>query len=551
MFHHFCLNNRKTILKPIIGILISLLLTSPTIAKTQIPQLKQVGNETQILVDGKPFFMLGGELGNSSASDIKYMENVWPKLKAMNLNTLLVPVYWELIEPTEGEFNFNLLKSLIKRARKEDIKLTLLWFASWKNSMSTYAPSWVKRDQKRFPRAVSSEGINQEILSPLSKNNLNADKNAFVAMMTFLKEFDGSQHTVILLQVENEIGMLPSARDYHPAANKAYNESVPPQLISYMQANKSILVKELKEAWSSSNFRIKGSWSDIFGDNLATEEIFIAWNFARYTDEIAKAGKTIHPIPMVVNAALNRPNVKPGKYPSGGPLPHLMDIWKAGAPSIDLLVPDFYNPRFKHWNDLYTQQGDALLIPEIRFDNSVGAKSLFAFGAYNCLGFSPFSIESTEAPKEETLAKSYALLEQAMPLLAKYPAGISRKGIWLTKENPEQSITLGKYEFTIKHDLTLGWSSHAKDDIWPHSGGIIFQTGEEDFILLGTGMVITVKPSSGKGHAGIDQYYEGEFIKGKWVQGRSLNGDQSHQGRHLRIEDRNWKIQKIRLYQYK
>ncbi len=548
-FQPFIVYIRPTSL--IITLFLTLCGSTPVFAKDSPPQLGHQNGETQLLIGGKPYYMLGGELGNSSASSMDYMDDIWPKLKKMHINTLLVPVYWELIEPKEGEFNFTLLEKLIKRARKEDLKLTLLWFASWKNSMSTYVPSWVKRNQNRFPRAVSADGASQEILSPFSKNNLHADKKAFVAMMAFLKKFDASKQTVIMIQVENEIGMLPSARDYTTEATNAYAQPVPKALINYMQKNKGDLTVELIKAWETNDFKMEGSWAEVFGANLASDELFIAWYFARYTNEIASAGKAVYPLPMIVNAALNRPNVDPGKYPSGGPLPHLMDVWKAGAPSIDLLVPDFYNPRFKHWNDLYTQQGDALLIPEIRFDSSVGAKALFAFGEYNCLGFSPFSIESTNEPSNESLTHSYNLLKNVFPLLSTHSSPNTKRGVWLTKDKPSQTIVLGDYELTIKHDLTLGWSPKSKDKEWSHSGGILIHNGENDYTLIGTGLVITVKPASHQGLAGIDQYHEGNFIKGKWVNGRSLNGDQSHQGRHLRIPHEDWQIQKIRLYQYK
>lgn len=140
-----------------------------------IPHLQRQGAATQLIVHGKPFLMLGGELGNSSASDAKYMEAVWPKLKAMHLNTVLMPVYWELIEPNEGVYDFALVDGLIAEARTNDIKIVILWFGTWKNSMSCYAPLWVKTDQKRFPRARTSNGGAIEIMTPISTENRDAD----------------------------------------------------------------------------------------------------------------------------------------------------------------------------------------------------------------------------------------------------------------------------------------------------------------------------------------------------------------------------------------
>jgi beta-galactosidase GanA len=117
-----------------------------------IPYLKKQGTATQLIVHEEPFLVLGGELGNSSASDPAYMETIWPKVVAFNMNTVLAPVYWELLEPEEGQFDFTLVDSLIHGARRYGVSLVLLWFGAWKNSMSCYAPLWVKRDLDRFPR---------------------------------------------------------------------------------------------------------------------------------------------------------------------------------------------------------------------------------------------------------------------------------------------------------------------------------------------------------------------------------------------------------------
>jgi len=524
----------------------AVLLTAPLISVATLPQLRESNGHTQLLVDEKPFLILGGELGNSSASSLAYMENVWPKARAMNINTLLVPVYWELIEPEEEQFDFALVQGLIERARQENIKLVLLWFGSWKNSMSAYVPYWVKRDSKRFPRALSAEGVPQEILTPFSPANLAADRKAFSALMQFLEKIDRRENTVLMVQVENEIGMLPSARDHHPLANDAFNGPVPEALLSYMQANREFLEPELKVLWQRNGERTAGDWGQVFGTDKAAEEIFIAWHFARYTDAIAAAGKEAYPLPMFVNAALNRPGVEPGDYPSGGPLPHLMDVWKAGAPSIDLLVPDFYNPRFQYWNDRYTRQGDPLLIPEIRFEPDVGAKALYAFGHYNTLGFSPFSVETGSDAAMHNLARSYDVLAQAQAAIT--DTSLSRAGVWLSRETPEIQFELGGYHFTARHELSLGWSPGADAETWPEAGATIVQTGDEEFLVAGTSVVLTFDHPEGR--AGIDTIREGHFEDGEWRAGRVLNGDQSHQGRHLRIAHGNWEVQLLKLYRY-
>ena len=517
---------------------------------TTTPHLIHTNGISQLLVDGHPFLILGGELGNSSASSMAYMKPIWPKLVKMHLNTVIAPVYWELLEPKEGQFDYTLIDALVTNARQYRLKLVLLWFGTWKNSMSCYVPAWMKTDQQRFPRSANSAGQPEEIITPFSNDALAADKKAFSALIRHLKTIDARQHTVLMIQVENEIGMLPEARDHSPLANEAYNDSVPKELIGYLVAHRDSLAPELRQLWEDRGSPRFGNWEDVFGKSPAADEIFMAWYFGRYVGEIAQAGKRIYDIPLYINAALNAPGRKPGEYPSAGPLPHIIDVWKAAAPDIDFLSPDFYNPNFKYWADRYARDDNVLFIPEHRFEAGVDAKALYAFGHYHAIGFSPFSVESTAKPEEEPIGKCYDVIGQLASEISTAKTNGRIDGVLLSKDVDTTQLEMGDYKITATHDLKLGWSPKAKDTLWPLTGGIIIGLSPDEFYVAGTGIVLTFKPK-GEGRAGILRAEEGHFVNGKWQPGRRMNGDQDHQGRHIRIPEGEYSIQRVKLYTYR
>lgn len=530
-------------------------LSDPDAAAAQErPHLQKQGTATQLIVDGEPFLMLGGELGNSSASSLDYMEPIWPKFNRLNLNTVLAPVYWELIEPEEGRFDFTLVDGLIEQARAHGLRLVLLWFGSWKNSMSSYVPLWVKRDQERFPRAERSDGTGMEILSPFSAANVQADARAFEALMRHLRAVDGEEHTVIMVQVENEIGMIPEARDHSKAADAHYQGAVPEALMDDLQAHRKTLRPALKKRWAAHDDPTTGTWEEVFGKGPQTEEFFMAWHFARYAERVTSAGKEAYPLPMYVNAALIRPGEAPGEYPSGGPLPHLMDIWRAGTPSIDFFAPDIYFPNFTAWAQRYDPSGNPLFIPEAgRAGAPTGAANAFyALGAHDAMGYSPFSIE--DAPTDGPLSEAYDVLHQLAPLILKHQGTDAMAGVRPpvafdgTVDETSQEVTLGGYTVTVS--FVDPWTPREKQATETH-GGLIIQIDDNEYVVAGSGVTITFDTrDSDASRAGIARIEEGEFEDGKWERGRVLNGDQSHQGRHLRLPPGQFGIQRLELYRY-
>ena len=509
-------------------------------------RLEKDGNAARLMIDRHPFLILGGELGNSSASSTEYLKPYWQRFRQMNLNTVIVPVYWELMETEEGRFDFTLVDSLLDEAGRYDLKLVLLWFGTWKNSMSCYAPAWMKTNPRRFPRTADSAGRSQEIFSVFGKETLEADKKAFAALMRHIRVRDASKRTVIMVQVENEIGMLPTAREKSGRADALYKDKIPEILAGYLKKSKDRMVPELRKKWEVNGGRIDGSWEEVFGKDIGTEEVFQAWYYARYANEVAAAGKKEYDLPMYVNAALPRPGALPGKYPSGGPLPHLLDIWQVAAPAIDVLSPDFYNPDTRYWCDLYVRNQNPLFIPEIRFDRSVSAKVFLAIGHYHAFGFSPFSIESqTEASLP--LARSYALLAQLSPLITGRK-WLAMDGFVLDHKNRSDTVRMGNYAITVSHYNILPWAAAGRDSVWSATGGMIIQTGVDEFYVAGTGFAATFSNADPEKVANILSADEVTIAGGQEVRGRRMNGDEDHQGRHIRFAMDEWGIQKVRLY---
>jgi beta-galactosidase GanA len=547
--------------RPMFFIAATLFLAAPFNAPAQsIPRLAQNHGATQIQVDGKPFLVRGGELENSSASSLAYMDIVWPQAEAMHFNTVLAPAYWELIEPNEGKFDFATVDGLIRGARTHNIKLVLLWFGTWKNSMSSYVPAWVKRDEKRFPRAARTDGSGMEILSALSSETLEADSKAFVALMKHVQEFDAANHTVLMVQVENEVGMIPEARDHGTLANAAFLAPVPAALTDYLKKNRDSLAPQIKEAWETHGSKIGANWPDTFGTGPATDELFNAWTEAHFTGQVAARGKAEYPLPMFVNAALVRPGKLPGQYPSGGPLPHLFDVWRAAAPSIDFLSPDLYFPNFIEWSKQYVRPGNPLFIPETGRVNSaeMSANALYAFGSLNSMGFSVYAPEFLKPEEQKTLGDSYAVIDQITPLILANQGTGKMVGVRAaaqfdgTVDLSPQEITLGDYKFSVhfKQPAPISIGANVETD-WPGAhGGLIIQLDHDEFLVVGTGMIITFGVREGNALAGIESIWEGNYVNGVWTPGRNLNGDDSNQGRHLRIPTDKMTIRRVRLYQY-
>ena len=479
-----------------------------------------------LYVDEKPYLMLGGEIHNSSSSSLPYMkEKVWTGVEGLHLNTLIVPVAWETIEPEEGMFTFENPSGLIDQAREHGMRLVILWFGLWKNGESTYVPEWVKADTKRFIRACYPGGVPSETISPLCQEAVEADKRAFTKFMEFLKEKDEETQTVLAVQVENEIGFLGSDRDYSPLAETVYQKPVP-------------------EALAAGDV----SWEALYGEDAP--EMFMAWHYASAVETIASAGKQVYPLPMYVNAWLNQFPDRAGNYPSGGPIARNVPVWKKAALHIDAFAPDIYLSDFDRVCEEYAGQGGPLLIPEARRD-AVTASNVFpAFATHHSLGFSPFGIEDFRARIEDEeerqedkevleqlqidmlgfvcngtgkyLARSYELMESIQDLYFQYRGTDDMQGFSQKSEHDRGTI------LRLKNcELELTWKKHPLSE--PGCAGMVIEDTDHSFWIFGYNTGVRLLPPRGtKKSLTLLNMEEGHFENSKWIKGRVLNGDERY-----------------------
>lgn len=497
-------------------LLLFLLFSSALSAQKPLPEIRKEGNKHTLYVDEQPFLILGAQLWNSSVWP-EITDQFWEQAETLGCNTIEAPIYWQNIEPEPGKYNFKELDHLIRTAREQELRLVLLWFGSYKNGRSQYAPPWVLEDVENFPRMQNAAGQDIYVLSAVSRKNLEADKRAFVEVMKHIKAIDAEHQTVIMMQVENEPGSMWTDRDYSPAANQIFESSVPADITRKLQKS-------------------NGSWEDVFG--LDAPEAFNAYHIAGYIDEIAAAGRAVYNLPMYANVWI-RENAfrRPGEYPSGGPTSNMIDMWKAAAPNLDLLALDIYHGNPKMFNelcDIYDRPDNALFVPEMGNGPSFARFQLYAIGNYNAIGVAPYGIDPFHVDPHDKrdreqldqrfdgIAKNYRLLAGAMHPITQLQGTDRIRAVGEEEGLREQLVQMEGYDILFRY----GFPSY-KDQSHRTGRALIGQLGPDEFLLLGFDTKFQFRPTYGSGYNAAEYVIveQGHYEGNRWIRERIWNGD--------------------------
>jgi hypothetical protein len=492
----------------------------------EAPRLVQKDGRWALLVDGQPYLVLGGQIHNSSAWPSEFPQ-VWESLAALHANTLEAPVYWEQLEATPGQFNFDIVDGLLKGAREHHLHLVLLWFGTWKNGNMHYVPEWVKTDTKRFPRVIRADGEPIDVLSPLGHATLEADKAAFVALMRHLKTLDSDDHTILMVQVENESGNIGSVRDYSAEANALFAAHVPQDMLA-------------------ATHKPSGTWSQVFSSDA--DELFQLYYQARYINEIVAAGKAEFAIPLYINVWISYPPAQlperalplPGiAYPSGGAVQRWVGLWRALAPAIDAIGPDIYSSDSGFARSVmaaYARPDNPLWIPEVARSDNFAKLFFYALGD-GAICFAPFGVDRTgwNILGDEAW-KSHASNFELFAPMSREIAKLNFEGRLKTAvEEPgaaQQEIDFGAWQASVGFGFPQNDGRHPPGTSDFHGAALVAQLGPDEFLVTGFDASVTFhapgKPSGLRTQ--ILSAEQGVYENGVWKPLRLWNGDETDRG---------------------
>lgn len=452
---------------------------------------------------GKPFFTVGGQTHNSSTDSEESMERAWKVVDKLGLDTIAAPIYWYLIEPEEDKFCFDQIDRIISGARRHKVKVVLLWFGTWKNGVSSYVPNWIKLKKDKYTWVETVQHNKTRILSPLCEATKQADIKAFTKIMEYLKKVNYDE-TVLGIQIENEPGQLGSPRDYSELGEERFHSKVPADLISWVKDQKDSFIAGV---WEKNGRKEKGLWQEVFGFDSA--EIFTAYYFANYINEVSRAGKSVYPLTTYVNVWLGEMyNRVPGvDYPSGGAVSKLFDLWKHFSPDIDAICPDIYFQdacTFDKLASTYSTKDNIFYIPESAPTTMNALNVLRGITDYGLTGIHVFGIDSildadgNISERSREYASFIRVIQAMKPMIVKYSGTGKLFSVAQYEGSASQYLDFGDFIgrvtcFLPNGDNTAGGREHLDTfhrdpEIFNLRGkGLIVYEGNGSFYLAGEG----------------------------------------------------------------
>lgn len=518
---------------------------------------------------GHPMFLLGLQAHNSSTGT-NLIKKTIHAIKQYGGNLLEAPIYWNLIEAVKDNYDMKLVKNLIDETREAGLKLIILWFATSKNGHPNYAPDYIKLNPKLCRIALGPDRAPVASLSPHCKATLERDQLAFQHMMRFLKEYDSKERTVVAVQVENEMGYANTDRDYSHFAQVDYEKPVPKELCNVILEDtglEGIPAKELD----------KSTWKGCFGRHA--HEAFSAWYHALYVNQIVEAGKKYYDIPMIINVMIGEQGYEETGlcYGGGAAVGRMLNIWKFGAPSLDLICPDIYDPAKKDYIRIcgrYNSPDNALFIPESPINGEANAmNALLAVADYDAFGICCFGAESaldndgTLLDDARTMAITMRAISSLATLLIRF-RGTGRVHAFIQEEfSVQQYLKLPQYHviahFINEYKTNQSYGSRINmkvpENQWnlrERGRGLLIQADDNEFYLSGAGLAVDFirRPdpleensysqlaSRQAGQLNFLSVEEGHFDGSEWITDYIRNGDEAnfsvyvHGGQAVRIK---------------
>lgn len=508
---------------------------APAIAQT-LPHVEAKGSAMQLIVDGHPFLMRGGEFSNKvyeSPADLPYLELLLDTYKDAAINTLLVPISWRTLEPQEGTLDFRMIDTLIDQARRRELRIVVLWFGAIKNGGLHYAPRWVIDDKTRFFRALKPDGKEVYAVSPFCEAASTADRRTFIRLMQRIKERDPLGRTVIMIQPENETGCqeIDNDRDHSPAANRAWEQEIPGDLSRYLAAHDGNLVPWLQGVWNRNGKKTAGSWPQVFGEDRDGQKIFMSFYTGQFIERVASAGKAVHPLPMFLNDWLG--SIPSPGGPIGGPEYHVMDLFRVTTPSVFAFAPDIYQNNFKEWLTAFHQSGNPILVPEANSDTRAAQQCWYTFFQHDGMLFSPYLLVPNESDQkaaparlaQSNLGRSYAALREMEQIILAKQGLNPREMMALQLDRSDQpdelfQATIQGYTITAKASRPFPRTAADQEPETPGFAAIV-KMAPDDFVVIGK----TMKVEFFRNELSSASAERGQFLANQWVKDSGLPVD--------------------------